>query len=305
VKEYFDLQLKMTNRKLEEAGIGPLFGYLAMVLIFTAFSGYLFYKTEFAEPIYVAVALTLVGKLSEIRRNDFLKLCFGRNGQNKIRIAENLIMVLPFIIFLSCKFMLLSAMILTVAATLLSLLNFRATFNFVVPTPFHKRPFEFAMGFRNTFFLFLGAYGLTCIAVSVDNFNLGIFAMLFVFAFAMSYFNKPENEYFVWIYSLNARRFLLEKIKTAILYSTVLALPVAVILAIYYPQNFATVLTFLLIGWSFLTFMVVSKYASYPDEMNITQGVFLALSISFPPMLVALIPYLFNQSEKRLSSLLQ
>lgn len=294
----------MTNRKLEEAGIRPLLGYLVLALIFPAFSYYLFYKTEFAEPIYVVVGLTLVGKLSEIRRNDFLKLCFGNNGRNKIRIIENLIMVLPFIIFLSCRFMLLSALTLTVAATLLSLLNFRATFNFVIPTPFHKRPFEFPMGFRNTFFLFLGAYGLTCIAVSADNFNLGIFAMLLVFAVAMSYFNKPENEYFVWIYGLTARWFLLEKIKTAILYSTILALPVAIILGIYYPQNLAAIVAFLLIGWAFLTFMIVSKYASYPDELNITQSVFLALSISFPPMLIALIPYLFHKSEKRLSSLL-
>ena len=295
----------MTNRRFKDTGFEPLLAYLILTVVFVGLSIYLFEKTEFAEYIYVLYALSLIGKLSEARRTEFLKICFGDIKLKKIRVTENLICSLPFLIFPLYKQLFLSALLLFVLATILALLNFRTTLSFTIWTPFSKRPFEFTTGFRNTFYLFFAAYALTVIAISVNNFNLGVFALLLVFATTLSYYTKPENEYYVWTYKSNAREFLFSKIKTAMLFSTSLALPIAIVLAIFYPQTIGILSLFFLVGWAFLISVIVSKYSAYPDEINITQGILLALCIWFPPILVVLIPYLFKKSENRLSSLLK
>jgi hypothetical protein len=305
MKEYFELQYKMTNRRFKDTGFEPLLAYIILTVGFVGLSIYLFYKTEFAEYIFMLSALTLIGKLSETRRTEFLKICFNDTKLKKIRVTENFICSMPFLIFLLYKQLFLSAFLLFVLSIILALLNFRTTLNFTIWTPFSKRPFEFTTGFRNTFYMFFAAYTLTAIAVSVNNFNLGVFAMLLVFATTLSYYSKPENEYYVWTYNINAKEFLFSKIKTAMLYSAFLALPIAIVLVILYPQNIAILSLFFVVAWAFLICIIVSKYAAYPDEMNITQGILLALCILFPPLLVVLIPYLFKKSENRLSSLLK
>ncbi len=305
VKKYFELQYKMTNRKFKDAGFNPLLAYLMLTTLFVGLSIYLFHKTDFAGYIYLLFALTLIGNLSETRRTAFLKICFSDKKLKKIRVSENLICSLPFLIFLLYKQLFLSALLLFVLATILALLNFRTTLNFTIWTPFSKRPFEFTTGFRNTFYIFFASYTLTAIAISVNNFNLGVFAMLLVFATTLSYYSKPENEYYVWTHNLKPNAFLLGKIKIALLFSSSIAFPIAITLAIFNPQNIGILSLFFLVGWAFLIGIIVSKYAAYPNAMNITQGILLALCVWFPPTLIVLIPYLFKKSENRLSSLLK
>jgi len=305
VKEYFELQYKMTNRKFKGADFNPLLAYFLLTTLFVGLSYLLFHKTEFAEYIYLLIAFALIGKLSETQRTEFLKICFSDRQLKKIRITENLICSIPFFAFLLYKQFFISAGLLLTLTTILALVNFRTTFNFTIWTPFSKRPFEFTTGFRNTFYLFFVAYALTIIAVSVNNFNLGVFAMLLVFATTLSYYSKPENEFYVWTYNLKPKEFLFYKIKTATLFSSTLALPIAIVLSTFYYQNIGLLLLFFLVGLAFLICIIVTKYSAYPDEINIIQGILLALCLLFPPMLIVLIPYLFKQSENRLSSLLK
>lgn len=295
----------MTNRRFKDTGLEPLLAYFILTIGFVGLSIYLFHKTEFAKYVYLLFALTLIGKLSETRRTEFLKICFGDRQLKKIRITENLICSLPFFAFLLYKQLFVSAGLLLALTAILALVNFRTTLNFTIWTPFSKKPFEFTTGFRNTFYIFFAAYALTIIAVSVNNFNLGVFAMLLVFATTLSYYSKPENEYYVWTYSLKPKAFLFSKIKTALLFSSALALPIVIILSIFYYHNIGIFLLFFLVGWAFLVCIIVTKYSAYPDEMNIQQGIILALCIGFPPILIVLIPYLFKQSENHLRSLLK
>lgn len=295
----------MTNRKFKDSGFNPLLAYFVLATLFVGLSIYLFQKTEFAKYIYLLFALTLIGKLSETRRTEFLKICYDNIQLKKIRITENLICSIPFFTFLLYKQLFVYTGLLLTLTTILALVNFQTTFKFTIWTPFSKRPFEFTKGFRNTFYVFFTAYALTIIAVLINNFNLGVFAMLLVFATTLSYYSMPENEYYVWIHNLKPKAFLFSKIKTALLFSSSIALPIVIILAIFNPQYIGLLSIFFLIGWAFLISVIVSKYAAYPDEMNITQGIFLALCIWFPPILIVLIPYLFKQSENRLVGLLK
>lgn len=305
MKEYFKLQYKMTNRWFKDVGFEPLLAYPLLTIGFIGFSIYLFNKTEFAVYVYLLFAITLIGKLSETQRTEFLKICFGDTQLKKIRITENLICSSPFFAFLLYKQLFLFAGFLLVLTTILALVNFRTTLNFTIWTPFSKRPFEFTTGFRNTFYLFFIAYALTFIAVSVNNFNLGIVAMMLVFATTLGYYKKPENEYYVWTHNHNPRQFLFSKIKTAMLFCSLLALPIALVLSIFFYQNIGLILLFFLIGCAFQTAIIVTKYSAYPNEMNIPQGILLAVCLWLPPTLIILIPYLFRKSESQLSSLLK
>ena len=89
-------------RKLSE-DFPPFVGYLFVLLILLAFVGLsmsLFYRTTFAPYMYVLISLSLTSNLNEIKRNDFLKICFGNERYIKLRVFENLIIALPFVIFL-------------------------------------------------------------------------------------------------------------------------------------------------------------------------------------------------------------
>lgn len=295
----------MTNRRFKDNGFNPFFAHVILAVGFSGLSIYLFKMTEFAEYIYLLSALTIVGNLSETRRTEFLKICFGERQLKIIRITENLIYSMPFLAFLLYKQLFVSAGLLFTSTVILALVNFRTSLNFTIWTPFSKQPFEFTSGFRNTFYLFFLAYILTIIAVFVNNFNLGVFSMLLVFATTLSYYTKPENEFYVWTYNRNPRQFLFGKIKTAILYSSSLAIPIALVLAVFYYQNIGLILLFFAIGWAFLTAVIFAKYSAYPDEMNIPQGILLAICLWFPPVLIVLIPFLFRKSENQLSSLLK
>ena len=90
----------MLNRQLSEWGIEPVIGYVVGLFAFIGISMKLFEKTQFAEYIYIVLALSLVIKLNEISRNDFLKLCYSKTEYIKIRIVENLIVSILFITFL-------------------------------------------------------------------------------------------------------------------------------------------------------------------------------------------------------------
>ena len=78
----------MTIRKLSE-DFPLIVGYLFVLLILFAFVGAsmaLFYRTSFAPYLYILVSLYLTSTLSEIKRNDFLEICFGNERYIKVRI---------------------------------------------------------------------------------------------------------------------------------------------------------------------------------------------------------------------------
>jgi hypothetical protein len=295
----------MANRKFNDFGLYPVVGYVLLLIAFIGFSFFLFYQIKFAEYIYVCIPVYLSFQLSEIRRNDFLKRCFGEKKYQIIRIIENWIVSFPFVVFLLYKHCFLISAIGLVIVSLSSLLNTKTGFSFAIPTPFYKQPFEFTTGFRRTFYLFIVCYLLTSIAIVVDNFNLGIFALMLIYLTTWSYYLKPENTYYVWVYSLSPLQFMIQKMKTALLYSSMLALPVILFLGALYVENAGVLLICFLLGYAFLVLMISAKYAAYPDEINIPQAVLILICFCFPPLLIAVIPFLFSQSIKQLNCILK
>ncbi|MEP6464933.1 MAG: hypothetical protein ABJB05_01450 [Parafilimonas sp.] len=304
MKGYFVLQYRMINRKLTDFGIKPFFSYPLFLTGFVALSILLFKKTEFAGYIYILIALSFIIKLSNTKRNDFLKICFSKK-YIKIRVIENLIIALPFIFFLIYTSMFPLIIVLILLSALLALADFKISYTVTIPTPFYKKPFEFIVGFRNTFYLLAMSYALTFVAIRVNNFNLGAFAVLLILLIVSSYYAKPEDEFYVWSYNFNAIDFLKEKIKTALLFSSSLVLPVITFLAIFFFGHIQFLLLLLLLYYLYLITFILAKYSAYPKEINLPQFILIITTFLFPPALFAVIPYFFTQSLNRLKYILE
>lgn len=304
MKDYFSLQLVMTNRKIKETGINPLLGYLLAILAFILLSEYIYQKTDFAKYLVILICFGLQFKLSEKDRTDFLITTYGDKTKKKIRILENLFICVPFISVLIYKYNFLEASILFVLSIILALISFQTNFNFTIPTPFSNRPFEFSVGFRKAFLIFPIGYALTVMAINVDNLNLGIFSMLLIFLTTLSFYTKPEHEYYVWIHAETPKLFLKNKIIVATKFVTLLVVPILLSLLIFYPTEFWMILLYFLIGILFLWTIIFAKYSAYPDEMNLPEGIIIAVSIFFPPILLIIIPFFYSKSINKLKTIL-
>jgi hypothetical protein len=99
--------------------------------------------------------------------------------------------------------------------------------------------------------------------------------------------------------------FLFEKLKTATIHAALLALPIVIILIGFYPEKADITLLFILAGFAFLWTIILGKYSAYPNEMNIPEGILIAVCLYFPPLLLALMPFFYVKSIKKLNALLK
>jgi hypothetical protein len=305
MKEYIQLQIRMTNRKFKEMGISPVFAYLIFLVGFIGFSLLLFYKTALAPYFYLLIYTSLILKLSETKRTEFLKFTFKDTYFKRIRLLENLLLALPFFVFLLIKMEFIVALSLLLIAGLTSIIQIKIIGHFTTPTPFSRKPFEFLVGFRKSILIFPLIYALTGIAVYIGNFNLAIFSLLLVFVVIFNFFSQPEEDYFVWIFNQNPKQFLFSKMRISLVYSTVLMLPSFCVLMLVYYTDFLIITCFLLIAYLLVFTVIVAKYSAFPKEMSITQGFLFVMSLFFPPLLLFVLPYFFNQSVKQLNSYLK
>jgi hypothetical protein len=304
MKYYLGLQYNMLNRQLRDFGLHPIGGYLLTLITFIGASVYFFLRVKYAGYVYALVALSVVATLSETNRNKFLKTCFTLSNYYKLRLVENSLLVLPFVAVLLFQKDFLIAAFLFISSVILVRLNINTNINLTIPTPFYKRPFEFIIGFRKTYFITILSYALAIIAVSVDNFNLGIFAILLDFAICISFYTTPEDKLYVWIFSLTPKSFLKHKINVAILFSTILTLPITACLCIFFKDRIAILAGIQLLGYLYLVTVLLVKYSVFPQQVTLPRVLLIGVSFFFPPLLLGVVPFLWRQSVKRLNEVL-
>ncbi len=237
-------------------------------------------------------------------RNDFIKSCYLRSTYLKIRLIENALIATPFLIFLLFKHCYLAAGLLAIGVVVSAFINFAQNLHYALPTPFYKIPFEFILGFRSTFLLVFFAYFLTLMSIKVDNFNLGIFSILLVFLISLSFYANPEDKFYVWVYSFSPKQFLLHKVKTALIHATILCLPATVSLLAFYLDYWWVILAVQGLGCLYLSCLVLAKYLNFPHQLNLPQSIIIGLALSFPPLLLGIIPFFYTKSVKKLKEVL-
>lgn len=286
------------------AGIHPLPGCILAVALFVLLSEWLFLRAAYPEYVYGLLSLGLIAGLGERDRNDFLLFSFNAVQYYRIRMLENVLAIVPFMAFLAFKGKIAVATILFLSSVLLALVRIKRTAGFTIPTPFYRYPFEFIAGFRVSWPFLLPACFLAYKAVEAGNFNLGLFSLVLVFLIAATYYVKPEPVYFVWIYALDVRAFVLRKLLTALICATILTAPVFLTLLIFFPAEWGIIAGVQLSGYLLLFAIILAKYSAFPAEMGLPHAILFGLSLWFPPALLVVIPVFYHQARKRLNDIL-
>lgn len=304
MQEYFILQIKMMTRKLIEFGIQPLLALFLLLIVFVISTYILFEKSSYAAPVYTVVAMSLLLKTDSIERNSFLKQVFRKKDFYWIRIIENGVIMLPFLVVLIFRMEYIFASLLFIIGNLMAFVSLNRVQSFVLPTPFYKRPFEFIIGLRTWFYLLVLGYFFVAMALKHDNYNLGLFAVILLFLLFISFYTKPENEYFIWNFSLSSGKFLYKKMIHALFHATPLIFPIYLVIVFMFPENLMNTHLFLALSYIFLFTSILAKYASYPYEMQLPYMILLVISVFFPPLLLFLIPFLFWKATQHLNEYL-
>lgn len=281
-------------------GLYPIFGLIASFVFFIVFSFLLFFKTRYAPYIYCFICLSILSPLNEKKRNDFLIILFKRANWRKIRLIENLVIVLPFSLILAIKSQYVFAVSLLLVGSLLSFFINNYILKFPLPTPFGKRPFEFMVGFRKTFLLILFYYFLCIMAILYDNFNLGLFALMITVLTTLGFYNTVEPGQYLSMYNKGAESFLWHKVSIAFKHLLLLLTPILIMLTFVFPQELQIVFLCTFLGCCYILMMIIAKYKSYPKDIDLLTSIVLTLSIVIPVFMLFTIPFFYKKSVQNL-----
>ncbi|MFD2565209.1 hypothetical protein [Aquimarina rubra] len=234
-----------------------------------------------------------------------MKQHFSTASYRRIIVFNNVLKITPFAVFLLYKMFFLEALLVWFLAFLISFIKKRSKTSVIVPTPFGKKPPEFIVGFRKTFWVFFLIYGLTIVAVFKDNFNLGVFALVSIFFVCSSYYMKPDSSFYIWVHAMSSKEFLKHKIFIAFRYSLLLSFPVFLILSFFYIDQIHITLFFVGMGWLYLMMYILVRYAFQNQGLEMLQGVIGVLCLLFPPIMIIAIPYFYNKAKNNLDLLLK
>lgn len=301
---YIKLRWILFLRKLSGHGIKPIFAsivFLALIFI-TAF--YLPERTESAGEIVAGITLYFVSMNMNSDRNRFLQFQFGKNQSMIVNALEALLTAIPGILInLLYGEFLLSALLL-IAAIMIGISNFSMPQPSSLPTPYRKIPFEFMVGFRTAFWTYLLVIAAMAVGYFNQNANLSFFSLIIISFTHIGYFQTPEKPQWVIIFMQNASGFLWQKCKQAFVYHNFTLLPFAIIQMLLFNESLPWILILLVLSNIYLMTTVFLKYSSYPNEVQITDGIVFAASLVMPPLLLLTIPVLLNKSKKHLNSYL-
>lgn len=301
---YITLQGKRLGRKISEAGIHPILGVSIFIALFIILSYSLFLKIPYAQWIYMTLGILVIQNLSSEKRNEFIRSMFNTNEYRLIRAFENIVLTVPFIAFLSIDSQYFASAIFLLTSLLLAITEFKQSRMIVIPTPFRKLPFEFIVGFRKNILLYIVLCILFASSLLASNANLSLLILGFIFLSFSGFYTNPEVEYFVWIYSRDPSSFLVKKILNALFCSSIITLPFALIFWLIFPEKLDGILFTQLLGYVFLSFLVITKYSAFPHQIQIPQGLLFCLAVIFPPSLVFIGPIFYLQAIKRLKIIL-
>lgn len=300
---YFKLQFILLKKTFKSNGLNIFVGLFFVLVSFVLINYFLNQvnpKYTYAIPF---VLILILYKFGQKNRVNFLKTLFSKHDYLKVRLIENYFLATPFILTSFYQMNTIPILICSILPLCFAFFDFNLNTSFTLPSLFKPVKFEFNSGFRKYFIVFLLAYTLIFITISVNNFNLGIAGMILVGLTVYSFYFVPEDIYFVWIFKQNPYKFLRLKMIQGLISLLLLELPILIILGAYYGGFILIIGAIQLILILYLVAIIFSKYAAFPNEIGVHEGILLAISIVIPPLLVFTIPYFYKQSISQLKFL--
>jgi len=288
---------------IRDWGVHPLFAFLALTVVtLLAWKGA---KADIRIAYALAgLAVYLPFYVSQRERQAFLELNLNRTVLFKAQVAERLLIAaLPIVVLLLSEEFELAFGAMTLVLLSIFIPDTK-TGSQSAPSLFARWPFEFTRGFRRTWLLFLVAIFLLIVAIKVGNQNLGLFALAIPFLISLSYYMEPEDSYYVWIHAQQPRAFLQRKIKIACGYTLMLVLPLSIAYGVGFPDHIGALLLLSISGMIWVITSLLAKYAHFPSELNLLQGIAVLFTIVFPPLALFVIPVLYLKAKKNLQTYL-
>jgi|GEM_PF-418146 len=305
VQHYFKIQFRILNRHIQATGIHPIIAWIGILILLAVFDYSLFKeKTSYAPFLILALPIILQFNLNGKKRNDFLRVTFFEKKYLLIRFIENGLIALPFLFIFITHQCYLLAIALFASSILLLFIKHNMGFRWAIPNPFFRHSFEFIQGYRQSILFIFCLYSLAIIGIYVDNFNLSCAAFVINGLIPIAFFGKLEPKYFIWNYSLDARKFLNHKTKITIRYGLIWNLPFATLLCLCYLEKSWILLLILFLLLLFLLNALLCKYAQYPKSQTLLFSLLLLFSMVVFPLMLWSIPYFYKKSIKELQPLL-
>lgn len=290
---------------MTETGLSAALGWVLLGVGFVVLSKYLFFKTAYAPLLYGITAVGVATQLGARGRNDQLRLIFSDGHYRWIRVLENSLVGLPFVLYLLYEQQYKYALGLLPVLMLLALWRFRWGSRRVLPTPFGRIPFEFPTGYRKAILVPIIAYFLVGKGIQVGNFYLSLFGLALLLLTALYYYSTLEHPFFVWVFRGGGGVFLRGKIRDACVGAGLLTVVAVVLIIGFFPENFWWVLGVELIGCLLLIVSILAKYSDFPREMGVPQAFLLAIGCLFPPLLLPIALFFYRRAVARLNLLLE
>lgn len=222
------------RRWFDEVGVSLYVGLALAAVLFVLGSEYIVWKADEGTYLYPIIGISFVLSLGDRDRRHMLLTIYDRSVVVQIRVLENTIVALPFVLFLIYRQEFLLGSLLLLVSWILSFSSYRFRSNFVIPTPFAKRPFEFTVGFRKSFLYIVGIYFVLMQAVIADNYNLAVATIGFLCLLTMSYYITMEYRIYVWMHDASTRRFSKGKVRTAMYSLGVIRFPAFSIVCLFF-----------------------------------------------------------------------
>ena len=308
IKLYFRLQFILLKRKLKKAtDINPVIIFIVLTVAFYYFSVLIFKKLIFnyALLLYFAFALWALIKNQKLSKINFLKINLIGKDYLQINLIENILICIPFVTYLFYSLNLKYGFLLFIVSILFSFFPKNQKLNFVIPTPFKNYPFEFIIGFRKNFYIFIVIIIVFIQSIIVENENLGLISLLTLLYTSSFFYLQPEEKYYVWVYSLSPNKFIAQKIKIALINSFIISFPLILSLIIAYPSEILLILGVVVVGMLVIITSLITKYSNYPTELNIQQLFLIAISMIIPFLIPIVFLYAFPKARKELKKILK
>ncbi len=305
ISYYLKMMLLRFSRHIRAFGLSPWVIWIGMPLCFVLLHQFLYVREpEFAPFIWTAIALVAILQLNGRDHISFLRQFLAPGAFKTIRLAESILVALPFVALSLLKGQIILAGAVVVVGVGASLAPITLNLQMTIPSPFSKYPFEFTTGFRRWVLLILMAYILGLVALTVDNFNLALFSLLSLGLIALGFYSGTEPIHYLWIHRFSASAFLWFKMRVAVRDFSLLAIPVIVILLSMDLTQWWLVLLTLMICLLLLLMCLLGKYAYYPAVIPIVPGLAIGFCVLFPPLVLVILPFFYRRAQQNCSKIL-
>jgi len=304
VRAYFALQQTLMERLFREWRVAPWLVCTLGPLLFFGVGWWLIERSDYAIWIMIALSLSTLHPLSEGRRNDFLRGLYQEQTYRHIRLIENALVVFPFVLLLLLKGFWAGTLVQGLVGMVMVWRVHRGGGARALPTPFGRRPFEFAVGLRTNWWLIAVAVLLVFQGIRAGNYELTAFAAFLPVFTGMQCYATPEPGFYVWVYTLTAKTFLRRKLLTGLRQQVLLTTPLFLATLVAFSECWMITAGLFLLGLAYLTLAVVVKYACYPEVMDVGTAFIFGLGMIFFPVLPAIIPVYYRRALRQIQPVL-